>query len=277
MILVDTHCHLEHPDFEGELETILDRARQSGTTNMLTIGTTLAGFPRVLDIAQRNEDVFCTVGVHPHEAAAEQAVTVNRLLKFSESRKVIGIGECGLDYHYNFSPQDVQIATFMTHIAAARESGLPLVVHARDADDQMAAILEAEQRVGPFTGVLHCFSSGQFLAETAVRLGLYVSFSGILTFKKSDSLRDIAAALPSERLLIETDAPYLAPVPLRGRRNEPSYLTHTLRALAACRGEDAGELAEVTSANFFRLFQKAAQVQPPNLVGRASPTTQHFS
>jgi TatD DNase family protein len=261
MMLVDSHCHLEHQEFEGELEMILDRARQSGIAYMLTIGTTLAGFPRVLEIAERHEDVFCTVGVHPHEAAVERAVTVDRLLKFAASPKVIGIGECGLDYYYNRSPQDVQIATFITHISAARESGLPLVVHARDADDEMAAILEEEQRVGPFTGVLHCFSSGRVLAETAVRLGLHVSFSGILTFKKSDSLRDIAAALPSERLLIETDAPYLAPVPLRGRRNEPSYVTHTLRALAACRGQDEGELADTTSANFFRLFQRAARVR----------------
>jgi TatD DNase family protein len=261
MMLVDSHCHLDHQEFEGELETILGRARQSGIANMLTIGTTVAGFPRLLEIAERNEDVFCTIGVHPHEAAAEQGITVDRLLQLSRNRKVIGIGECGLDYYYNRSPQDVQIAIFRTHIAAARESGLPLVVHSRDADDQMAAILEAEQRVGSFTGVLHCFSSGRALAETAVRLGLYISFSGILTFKKSDALRDIAAVLPPERLLIETDAPFLAPVPLRGRRNEPSYVTHTLRALAACRGEDEGELAEMTSANFFRLFQRATRVR----------------
>jgi TatD DNase family protein len=259
MMLVDSHCHLDHQQFEGELEMILDRARRSGVTNMLTIGTTVAGFPRVLEIAERNEDVFCTIGVHPHEAAAEQAVTVDCLLKLSDSPKVIGLGECGLDYYYNRSPQDAQIATFRTHIAAARESGLPLVVHSRDADDQMVAILEEEQSVGPFTGVLHCFSSGRVLAETAVRLGLYISFSGILTFKKSNSLRDIAAVLPVKRLLIETDAPYLAPVPLRGRRNEPSYVTHTLRALATCRGEDEGELAEVTSANFFQLFRRATR------------------
>ena len=165
MMLVDSHCHLEHQEFEGELEMILDRARQSGIANMLTIGTTLAGFPRVLEIAEGHEDVFCTVGVHPHEAAVERAVTVDRLLKFAASPKVIGIGECGLDYYYNRSPQDVQIATFITHISAAfRESGLPLVVHARDADDEMAAILEEEQRVGPSTGVLHCFSSGRVLA-----------------------------------------------------------------------------------------------------------------
>jgi TatD DNase family protein len=261
MMLVDSHCHLDHEEFEGELETILGRARQSGIATMLTIGTTIAGFPRVLEIAERNEDIFCTVGVHPHEAAAEQFVTVDRLLGFLDNPKVIGIGECGLDYYYNRSPQDVQIAIFRTHIAAARESGLPLVVHTRNADGQMRAMLEAEQRVGPFTGVLHCFSSGRVLAETAVRLGLYISFSGILTFKNSDALRDIATVLPSERLLIETDAPYLAPVPVRGRRNEPSYVTHTLRALAACRGQDEGELAEMTSANFFRLFQRAVRVQ----------------
>jgi TatD DNase family protein len=186
---------------------------------------------------------------------------VDRLLRLSESSRVIGIGECGLDYHYNRSPPDVQIATFLTHIAAARETGLPLVVHARNADDEMAAILEAEQSIGRFTGVLHCFSSGRALAEKAVSLGLCVSFSGILTFKNSHLLRGIAAALPPERLLIETDAPYLAPVPLRGRRNEPSYVAHTLHALAACRGDNVDELAQLTSTNFFRLFRKAALVQ----------------
>jgi TatD DNase family protein len=258
MMLVDSHCHLDHQDFQGEVEAILARARQAGVSTMLTIGTTLSGFPRVLEVAQRNEDVFCTVGVHPHDAAAEQGVTVERILQLSRHPKVVGIGECGLDYYYNRSPQDIQINTFKTHIAAARESGLPLVVHTRDADDEMASILEAEQGVGPFTGVLHCFSSGRALAETAVRLGFYISFSGTLTFKKSEALRDIAATLPAERLLIETDAPYLAPVPMRGRRNEPSFVAHTLRTLAACRGEDEGKLAETTSANFHRLFAKAA-------------------
>ena len=210
-----------------------------------------------MEIAEREDGIFCTVGVHPHEAASHDGLSVEHLRQFSHHPKVVGIGECGLDFYYNRSPQDIQIATFKTQIAAARECGLPLVVHARDADDQMMSILKTEARVGPLTGVLHCFSSGRTLAETAVRLGFYISFSGILTFKKSDELREIAAALPPDRLLIETDAPYLAPVPMRGRRNEPSFVAHTLRALAACRGEDEAQLADTTSVNFFRLFSKA--------------------
>jgi TatD DNase family protein len=258
MRLVDSHCHLDHQDYQGEVDSILSRARQAGVSTMLTIGTTLADFPRVLAIAERDEGIFCTVGVHPHEAAAHQGLRLEQLQEFSRNPKVVGIGECGLDFYYNNSAQDIQIATFRTQIAAARESGLPLVVHARDADDQMIQILETEARAGALRGVLHCFSSGRTLAETAVGLGFYISFSGILTFKKTDALREIAAALPADRLLIETDAPYLAPVPMRGCRNEPSFLAHTLRALAACRNEDEGQLAETTSANFFRLFSKAA-------------------
>lgn len=260
MRLVDSHCHLDHEDYQGEVDAVLSRARQAGVSTMLTIGTTLADFPRVLEIAEREAGIFCTVGVHPHEATAHEGLSVEQLQQFSHYPKVVGIGECGLDFYYNNSPQDVQIDTFKTQIAAARECGLPLVVHARDADDQMLSILETEARVGPLTGVLHCFSSGRTLAETAVELGFYISFSGILTFKKSDALREVAAALPADRLLIETDAPYLAPVPMRGRRNEPSFVAHTLRALAICRGEDEAQLAEKTSINFFRLFSKATAV-----------------
>jgi TatD DNase family protein len=263
MMLVDSHCHLDHPEFEGEVDAILDRARRVGVSPMLTIGTTLTGFPRVLAIAERHEDVFCTVGVHPHEAETEADVTVDRLLQLSRHPKIVGIGECGLDFYYNRSPQHIQIATFLTHVAAARASGLPLVVHTRDADDDMASILQAEHQAGLLRGVLHCFSSGRALAQTAVGLGFYISFSGILTFKKSEALRDIAATLPAENLLIETDAPYLAPVPMRGRRNEPSFVAHTLAALAAARSEDEVTLAETTSVNFFRLFTKAGRGHRP--------------
>ena len=258
MMLVDSHCHLDHRDFHGEIDAILARARQAGVSTMLTISTTLASFPEILEIAERHENVFCTAGVHPHEAAAEQWVTADHLLKLTKHPKVVGIGECGLDYYYDRSPRGTQIAIFKVHAAAARETGLPLVVHTRDADEQMASILEAEMAIGRLTGVLHCFTSGRALAETAIRLGFHISFSGILTFKKSEPLREIAATVPAERLLIETDAPYLAPVPLRGRRNEPSFIAHTLAALAACRGEDEARLAEMTSTNFFRLFAKAA-------------------
>ena len=257
MMLVDSHCHLDHPEFGGEVDAMLDRARHVGVSTMLTIGTTLASFPRVLAIAERHPDVFCTIGVHPHEAHVEADVTVDRLLRSTRHPKVVGIGECGLDFYYNRSPQHIQVAVFRTHVAAARASGLPLVVHTRAADEHMISILEAEHQAGTLRGVLHCFTSGLALAQTAVRIGFYISFSGILTFKNSEQLRLIAAALPLESLLIETDAPYLAPVPMRGRRNEPSFIAHTLAALAAARREDEGELAEATAANFFRLFGKA--------------------
>lgn len=255
-MLVDSHCHLDH--FRDEVDAVVGRAHAAGVSAMLTISTTLAGFPEVLAIAEQHEQVFCTVGVHPHEAAAESTVTAAALVRLAAHPKVVGIGECGLDFYYNRSPQEVQIAVFRTHIAAARDSGLPLVVHTRDADPTTAAILAEEQQAGPFTGVLHCFSSGRALAETAVGLGLYVSFSGILTFRKSDELRATAALLPAERLLVETDAPYLAPVPMRGRRNEPAFVGHTLAALAACRGVTVAAMTAQTAANFRRLFARAA-------------------
>ncbi|MBK8212094.1 MAG: TatD family hydrolase [Rhodospirillales bacterium] len=257
-MLIDSHCHLDHADFEGEIEAIIARAHQAGVMVMLSISTSLRDFPRVLEIAERNAGVFCTVGVHPHDAAAEATVTTADLVRLAAHPKVVGIGECGLDFFYNRSPQDVQKHVFRAHIRAARETGLPLVVHTRDADDVMAAILIEEQAAGHFGGVLHCFSSGAALAETAIRLGLYISFSGILTFKKSEPLRAIAQMLPLDRLLVETDAPYLAPVPMRGRRNEPSFVGHTLASLAVCRNETVASLTAATGANFRRLFAKAA-------------------
>ena len=255
--MIDSHCHLDHGDFASEVEAVIDRAHRAGVTTMLSISTTLAGFPRLLAIAERHERVFCTVGVHPHDAATESTVSAAELVRLAAHPKVVGIGECGLDFYYNRSPQDIQIASFRTHIAAARESSLPLVVHTRDADETTAAILAEEQEAGRFAGVLHCFSSGRALAETAVDLGLYISFSGILTFKKSDDLRAIAGLLPAERLLVETDAPYLAPVPMRGRRNEPAFIGHTLTTLAACRGVPVTAMTACTGANFRRLFAKA--------------------
>ncbi len=257
-MLIDSHCHLDHDAFAGEVDAVVGRAREAGVGLLLTISTSLARFPQVLAVAERYPDVWCTVGVHPHEAGAEAGVTVEDLVRLSRHPKVVGIGECGLDYFYNHSPQDVQIAVFRTHIAAARESGLPLVVHTRDADATTASILTDEQKIGPFTGVLHCFSSGAALAETAVGLGFKISFSGILTFRKSEELRRIARSLPAESLLVETDAPYLAPVPMRGKRNEPGYVGHTLKMLAECRGEDPDALAATTGANFLRLFAKAS-------------------
>jgi TatD DNase family protein len=223
---------------------------------MVTIGTKLSEFERVLAVAERYDEVYCTVGVHPHEAARESVTGAEPLLKLARHPKVVGIGETGLDYYYEHSPRPAQLACFRTHIAAARESGLPLIIHSRDADKDMARLLSEEMAAGPFTGLMHCFSSSQQLAETAVGIGLYISFSGILTFKSAEGLRATARALPMDRLLVETDAPYLAPVPKRGQRNEPAFVAHTAAALAALRGVSEGEIARATTANFRALFRK---------------------
>jgi TatD DNase family protein len=256
-MLVDSHCHLDFPEFAAELDAVVDRARAAGVGRMVTIGTRLSKFDQVLRVAERFDDVSCSVGVHPHEAANEPGEDAERLVALARHPKVVGIGETGLDYFYEHSPRDRQAASFRAHIAAARETGLPLIVHARDADDDMAQILGEEMGKGRFTAVLHCFSSSRQLAEKAVELGLYISLSGIVTFKKADSLRETAKAIPLDRLLVETDAPYLAPVPVRGKRNEPAFVAHTAAAVAALRGMDTAALVAATGANFFRLFAKA--------------------
>jgi len=255
-MLVDSHCHLDYLAREGDLDGVVGRARSAGIGRMLTICTKVSEFDTVLGIARRYPDVWCTVGIHPHEAEAEPAVTTERLVALAREPRVAGIGETGLDYFYEHSPRERQQASFRAHIAAARESGLPLIVHTRDADEDTAGILEEEHAKGPFSGVIHCFSTGRDLAERAVALGLYISLSGILTFKKAEALRETAAALPLDRLLVETDAPYLAPVPMRGKRNEPSYVVHTAAALAALRGVGVNEIETSTSDNFFRLFKR---------------------
>ena len=256
-MLVDSHCHLDFHDFADELDAVVERARAAGVGRMVTIGTRLSQFDRVLNVAERFADVSCTVGVHPHEAANEAGEDTARLVALAKHPKVVGIGETGLDYFYEHSPRDRQAASFRAHIAAARETQLPLIVHSRDADDDMAEILAEEMGQGRFTGVLHCFSSSRQLAEKAVELGLYISLSGIVTFKKADALRETAKAVPLDRLLVETDAPYLAPVPVRGKRNEPAFVAHTAQAVAALRGLAPAELARITTENFFRLFAKA--------------------
>jgi TatD DNase family protein len=256
-MLVDSHCHLDFPDFAADLDGTVARARAAGVGLMLTIGTKLSQFPGVLAVAERYPDVWCSVGVHPHEAASEGAdASTARLLELARHPKVVGFGETGLDYYYEHSPREAQVKAFRAHIAAARAAQLPLIVHTRDADDETGAILAEEMAAGPFTGLLHCFSSGRALAERAVGLGLYISLSGIMTFKKSDALRAIAAGVPADRLLVETDAPYLAPVPMRGKRNEPAFVAHTAASLAQVKGMAADELAEATTANFLRLFTK---------------------
>jgi TatD DNase family protein len=272
-MLVDSHCHLDYLARDGDLDAVVGRARASGVGRMLTICTKVSEFDTILAIAKRYDDVWCTVGIHPHEAEAEPAVTAERLVALTQDPRVAGIGETGLDYFYEHSPRDEQQASFRAHIAAARASGLPLIVHTRDADEDTAAILEAEYAQGPFTGVIHCFSTGRELAERAVALGFYISLSGILTFKKAEALRETAAALPADRLLVETDAPYLAPVPLRGKPNEPSYVVHTAAALAQVRGVGLNEIETSTSDNFFRLFKRVERPAQPPARGGLQKTT----
>jgi TatD DNase family protein len=255
-MLVDSHCHLDFPDFAEELDAVVQRAVETGIERLVTISTRVKKFDQVLAIAERFDPVYCSVGTHPHNADEELDVTAEQLVALSEHRKVVAIGEAGLDYFYDNAPREAQVQGLKTHIAAARTSGLPLVIHARNADDDMAEILRQESEKGAFPAVLHCFSSGKRLAETGIELGHYVSFSGILTFKKSEELRAIAADLPVDRILVETDAPYLAPAPHRGKRNEPAFVAHTAAVLAEARGTTIEAIAEQTSENFFRLFSK---------------------
>lgn len=256
-LLVDSHCHLADPDFADDLATVLARAREAGVGAMLSIATTLARAPAAVALAEAEAGVFCAVGVHPHHAAEEPDVTVADLVRLADHPRVVAIGEAGLDFHYDFSPREVQERSFRVHIAAARASGLPLIVHTREADAETLAVLAEEMGKGAFAGVIHCFSSSRALAEGAVGLGFHVGVGGILTFKRSEEVRTIVADLPLERLLVETDAPYLAPVPMRGRRNEPAFVVHTARALAALKGLGFEALAAATTANFARLFAKA--------------------
>ena len=256
-MLVDSHCHLDFRDFGGEREAVITRARAAGVGTMLTIGTRIDEFPGVRAIAETDADIWCSVGVHPHEAAEHAELTLEQLTGLAAHPKVIGIGETGLDFHYDLSPRDIQERIFRTHIAASHATGLPLIIHAREADDDIARILGEER---PPPGVLHCFSSGRGLAEAALELGFYVSVSGIVTFKNAEELRAIVRDLPLDRLLVETDSPYLAPVPYRGKRNEPAFVAATAAAVAALKGIEPGALATATTANFFRLFAKA---RPP--------------
>jgi TatD DNase family protein len=257
-MLVDSHCHLDFPDFAGRVPAVIGSARAAGVGRMVTISTRVRSADVYRQLAEEHPEVFFTVGTHPHNAAEEPDVTAAELVALSGHPRCVGIGEAGLDFHYDKSPRDVQDRVFRTHIAAARESGLPLVIHARDADDAMIDVLVAETGRGRFDAVLHCFSSTARLAEVGVELGLYVSFSGILTFRNSEEIRRIAREIvPLDRLLVETDAPFLAPVPHRGQTNEPAYVARTAAVLAECRGVSPDEIAAITTANFHRLFSKA--------------------
>jgi TatD DNase family protein len=256
-MLVDSHCHLDFADFDADRTALLERARAAGVKTMVTISTRIKKFPQVVAIAESDPDIWCSVGTHPHNAHEEPDTSVADLVALAQHPKCVAIGEAGLDYHYDKSPRDVAGRVFRTHIAAARETGLPLVIHARDSDDDMIAILREEMGKGAFPAVLHCFSSGPELARVGVELGLIVSFSGILTFKNSEEIRAIAHDVPMDRLLVETDAPYLAPPPYRGKRNEPAYVAETAKVLASVKGVSPAEMARVTTDNFFRVFSKA--------------------
>jgi TatD DNase family protein len=255
-MLVDSHCHLDFPDFSSELDAVVARAKTAGIGRIVTICTRVRKFAQVLTVAEKFPEIFCSVGTHPHNAHEELDVDSKALIALTKNPKVVAIGEAGLDYHYDNSPRDAQAQGLRQHIQAARATGLPLVIHSRDCDADMAKILKEESGTGAFPAVLHCFTGGRELAFAAIDLGHYVSFTGILTFKNSQALRDIARELPADRVLVETDAPYLAPLPYRGKRNEPAYVTETAKVLADTRGVSAGEIARQTTENFFRLFSK---------------------
>jgi TatD DNase family protein len=264
-MLVDSHCHLDFPDFASEIDAVVARAKDAGIGRIVTICTRVRKFDQVLAVAEKFPEVFCSVGTHPHNAHEELDIDSKALIALTKNPKVVAIGEAGLDYHYDNSPRDAQAQGLRQHIAAARETGLPLVIHSRDCDADMAEILKEESGKGAFPAVLHCFTGGRDLAFAAIDLGLTISFTGILTFKNSQSLRDIARELPADRILVETDAPYLAPLPFRGKRNEPSYVVETAKVLAATRGVTPDEIARQTTENFFRLFSKV----PRNLANAA--------
>ena len=255
-MLIDSHCHLDFPDLAADLDGVLARARAAGVDRMITISTHVARVATYRALAEAHDDLFFTVGTHPHNADQELDVTAEQLAKLSEHPKCVGIGEAGLDFHYDKAPRDAQEQGLRIHIAAARMTQLPLVIHARAADDLMIAILEEESGKGAFPAVLHCFSSGPELARRGLALGLYLSMSGILTFKASEELRAIAADAPLDRLLVETDAPYLAPMPYRGKRNEPAYVRETAKVLASVKGVTLEEVAAATSRNAERLFTR---------------------
>jgi len=255
-LLVDSHCHLNFPDFKGDLDGIIANAQDNGVGVMQTICTKISEFPEVISVAEKYENIYASVGVHPHEADKEKT-SVDELIKLADHPKVIGIGETGLDYYYEHSKRSAQQESFLSHIEAARQSGLGLIVHSRDADEDTINILQKEMKKGPFNALIHCFSSSKELAEKSIDLGMYISISGIITFKKSEELREIVKDLPLERLLVETDAPYLAPIPYRGKRNEPAYTRYTAELIADIKNVSYESVAEITTNNFFTLFNKA--------------------
>jgi TatD DNase family protein len=259
MTIIDSHCHLDFPDFAEELDAIVARARAAGVERMVTISTRIAQGRAYQALAERFPEVYFSIGTHPHQAAEEAETNVEAVRQFAAHPKCVAIGEAGLDYHYNYAPPDVAERVFRAQIALARELDLPLVIHAREADADVARILREEMAVGRFAALLHCFTSSRALAETGLELGLYISFSGVLTFKNSADLRAIARDAPLDRVLVETDAPYLAPVPHRGKRNEPAFVVETARMLAEAKGVSFDEIASATRANTLRIFAKMGE------------------
>jgi len=257
-IIVDSHCHLDFPDFEGEISDLVARANDAGVKRMVTICTKLKNEPSVRKIAEEHEAVYYAAGTHPMSAASEPLASVDQLIKISQHPKMVGIGETGLDYHYTAESAEIQKTSLKIHIEAARETNLPLIIHSRAADEDMAAILKDEFKKGQYKCVMHCFSSSVELAKLSLELGFYLSMSGIITFKKSEELRSIFKLAPIDQVLVETDSPYLSPVPFRGKRNEPSYTAHTAEVGATIYGVDYITFANQTTKNFNRLFSKAA-------------------
>ncbi len=268
--IVDSHCHLNYKGLIEQQDDVIQRARHAGVGCMLSINTKLREYDQIIDIIDKYDDIFGTVGIHPHEAESEPDVAVAALIEKSEHQKIVGIGETGLDYYYDNAPRDMQRANFRAHINAARDTGLPVIVHTRDADDDCLEILGEEMSKGAFTGVIHCFTASQRLADACLDMGLYISISGIVTFKNAHSLQATAKTIPLDRLLIETDAPFLAPVPHRGKTGEPAFVADTAHFLADLRGEPFETLGESTTENFFRLFSK---ITPPNIAARSKQTS----
>lgn len=260
-MLIDSHCHLDFPDFAGDLDAIVERAAAAGVGRIVTISTRVRRLSELLAITERFPNVYCSVGTHPHHADEEDGIAAGELVELTGHPKVVALGEAGLDYFYDNGSPQAQARGFRAHIAAARATGLPLVIHTREADEDCGRILEEEAAKGPFRAVLHCYTGGRELAMKAIGLGLSISFTGILTFKKSQNLRDLAAELPADRIMVETDAPYLAPDKFRGKRNEPSYVVEIAKVLAETRGVSLEDISRQTSENFFRLFSKVPRAK----------------
>lgn len=258
-MLIDSHCHLDYPDFADDRDAVIKRARAAGIGLMLTISCKITEADKIIAIAEAYDDVLCSVGIHPHEAGTQSETSAAKLVELALHEKVVGIGETGLDYFYEHSPREAQKVNFRHHIEAARLSKLPLIVHARDADEDTADILEAEYKKGSYPGLIHCFTAGADLAKRVLDIGFYISISGIATFKSAQNLRDVIKTVPLDRLLVETDAPWLAPMPHRGKRNEPAFVKHTAALVAEVKGVSVEEIEKITTENFFRLFTKASK------------------